>query len=250
MFSCSVCFSQADTNATQDSVVIITHEGSAGLTGKTSINEVQVDSSEIIVVSPSKEKENKLFADPKLQYKNTVTAEKGFFERFLEWLAEKLFGNAGFENVLTARQIIIWTVCILALAILIWLLSRTELVSLIKPKPKATAFNFMDVVEDLDKINFEEKIKAALLEGDYRLAIRWHYLKILFLLDKAGLISFASYKTNIDYRYELKSKAHQHAFIHLSYIYEHVWYGQFIIGITDYKEKESEFNNFEKELGV
>ncbi len=212
--------------------------------------QLQVDSARIETISPSTEKENKLFADPKLKYQTTVTAEKGFFERFLEWLAEKLFGNAGFENVLTARKIIIWSVCLLALGLLIWLFSRSELVSLIKPKPKATAFNFMDITEDLDKINFEEKIKAALVDGDHRLAIRWHYLKILFLLDKAKLITFASFKTNIDYRYELKSKAHQHAFIRLSYIYEHVWYGQFIIGITDYKEKETEFNNFEKELGV
>ena len=172
------------------------------------------------------------------------------FERFLEWLAEKLFGNAGFDNVLTARQIIIWSIVIAAMGLLIWLLSRSDLVSLIKPKPKATAFNFMDVIEDLDKINFEDKIKVALAEEDFRLATRWHYLKILFLMDKAKLIEFASYKTNIDYRYELKSKKHQHAFIRLSYIYEYVWYGKFIIGITDYKLKETEFTDFEKELNV
>lgn len=212
--------------------------------------QLQIDSGKIETLIPSKENEEKIFADPKLKYKNSATAEKGIIERFLEWLAEKLFGNAGFDNVITARKIIIWSVSLLALGLLIWLLSRSELVSLIKPKPKATAFNFMDVTEDLDKINFEEKIKAALLDADYRLAIRWHYLKILFLLDKAKLIEFAAYKTNIDYRYELKSKQHQHAFIRLSYIYEHVWYGQFIIGITDYKEKETEFNNFEKELSV
>ncbi|MEO6424757.1 MAG: hypothetical protein ABIP40_05060 [Bacteroidia bacterium] len=212
---------------------------------------MQIDSSKIEIITPAKKKEKELFSDPKLKYKSTVTnIEKGMFERFLEWLAEKLFGNAGFDNVLTARKIILWSVALLAIGIVIWLLSRSELVSLIRPKPKATAFNFMDVVEDLDKINFEEKIKLALVDNDYRLATRWHYLKILFLLDKAKLIEFASYKTNIDYRYELKSKKHQHAFIRLSYIYEHVWYGQFIIGVTDYKEKETEFNNFETELGV
>ncbi|MDP1800944.1 MAG: hypothetical protein Q8L81_06315 [Bacteroidota bacterium] len=212
--------------------------------------QVQIDSAKIVTVSPSKEKEDKLFADPKLKYKQTITAQKGMFERFLEWLAEKLFGSAGFENVITARQIIIWTIIIVAMGLLIWLLSKSDMVSLIKPKPKATAFNFIDVIEDLDKINFEEKIKMALADSDYRLATRWHYLKILFLMDRSKLIEFASYKTNIDYRYELKSKKHQHAFIRLSYIYEYVWYGKFVIGITDYKLKEAEFANFEKELNV
>jgi len=212
--------------------------------------QVKIDSSKIITLSPSKEKEEQIFSDPKLKYKQTIAAGKGMFERFLEWLAEKLFGDAGFDSISTARQIIIWTICIVAVTLVIWLLSRSDMVSLIRPKPKATAFNFMDVIEDLDKINFEEKIRSALADNDLRLATRWHYLKILFLMDKSKLIHFASYKTNIDYRYELKSTKHQHAFIRLSYIYEHVWYGKFVIGINDYKEKEVEFNDFEKQLDV
>ncbi len=210
----------------------------------------KIDSSQIKTLTPSKEKEVEIFSDPKLKYKQTVAAQKGMLERFFAWLAEKLFGDAGFENVMTAQKIVMWSVCIAAVVIIIWLLSRSDMVSLIRPKPKATAFNFMDVVEDLDKINFEEKIKQALSDNDLRLATRWQYLKILFLMDRAKLIEFASYKTNIDYRYELKSKKHQHAFIRLSYIYEHIWYGKFIIGINDYKEKEIEFNNFEQELSV
>ena len=226
------------------------HEGNASLTGKIYSGKVLIDSSWVDITNPSKEKEQEIFSDSKLKYKQTVSAQKGMFERFFAWLAEKLFGNAGFENIMTAQKIVIWTVCIIAVALVIWLLSRSDMVSLIRPKPKATAFNFMDVIEDLDKINFEEKIKHALAENDFRLATRWHYLKILFLMDRAKLIAFASYKTNIDYRYELKSKKHQQGFIRLSYIYEYVWYGKFIIGINDYKEKEVEFNNFEKELGV
>ena len=210
----------------------------------------QIDSSKIETLTPSKEKENGIFSDSKLKYKETVSAQKGMFDRFLEWLAEKLFGNAGYENVLTAREIILWTVCIISLGIVIWLLSRSELASLIKAKPKATAFNFMDITEDLDKINFEEKIKAAVVQGDYSHAIRWHYLKILFLLDKDKLIEFASYKTNIDYKYEIKNKKLQDGFMRLSYIYEYIWYGKFVIGITDYSERETEFNDFEKQIHV
>lgn len=210
----------------------------------------KIDSTKIDTKAPSKEKEAEVFSDSKLKYRQTVSAQKRMLERFFAWLAEKLFGNAGVESIMTAQKIVIWTICIAAVALVIWLLSRSDMVSLIRPKPKATAFNFMDVIEDLDKINFEEKIKHALTDNDFRLATRWHYLKILFLMDKAKLIEFASYKTNIDYRYELKSKKHQNAFIRLSYVYEYVWYGKFIIGINDYKEKEIEFNDFEKELGV
>ncbi|MDP3567278.1 hypothetical protein [Sediminibacterium sp.] len=210
----------------------------------------QIDSSDITVISPSKEKETKLFSDSKLKYQKNIAAQEGMLQRFLAWLAEKLFGNAGYDNVLTARKIIIWTISIGAMIFLIWLLSKSEMVSLIKPKPKATSFNFIDVVEDLNKINFEQKIKAALKEEDYRMATRWTYLKILFLLDKNKLIEFASYKTNIDYKYELKNKKHQADFVRLSYIYEFIWYGKFVVSSKDYSERENEFINFEKELGV
>ncbi|MBL7919963.1 MAG: hypothetical protein JNJ40_06590 [Bacteroidia bacterium] len=244
LISCNTGYGQTDSVVSNDSVITDLKKD------KFIFRNVRKDSSKIVLLQPSQKKEVELFSDPKLKYKQTVSAQKGMLERFFTWLAEKLFGNAGFESVITAQRIVIWTVCIAAVVIIIWLLSRSDVVSLIRPKPKATTFNFMDVLEDLDKINFEEKIKLALSDNDFRLATRWHYLKILFLMDRAKLITFASYKTNIDYRYELKSKNHQHAFIRLSYIYEYVWYGKFIIGISDYKEREIEFNDFEKELGV
>lgn len=244
LISCNTGYGQTDSIVSKDSAITDLKKD------KFFFGSVRTDSSKIILLQPSKQKEAELFSDPKLKYKQSVSAQKGMLERFFAWLAEKLFGNAGFESVITAQRIVIWTVCIAAVVIIIWLLSRSDMVSLIRPKPKTTAFNFMDVLEDLDKINFEEKIKLALSDNDFRLATRWHYLKILFLMDRAKLITFASYKTNIDYRYELKSKKHQHAFIRLSYIYEYVWYGKFIIGISDYKEREIEFNDFEKELGV
>lgn len=171
-------------------------------------------------------------------------------EKFLEWLAEMLFGQAGYDNVNTARQILIWSIIILSIVIIVWLLSRSELASLVKPKSKATAFNFSDVTEDLATINFDQKINEAEKQSDYRLAIRWHYLKILFILDKNGLISFASFKTNIDYSNELKAKEYHSGFIKLSRIYEYVWYGQFELNEAWYLSNASEFKTIEKQLNV
>lgn len=208
------------------------------------------DTTSITIIQPSKEKEKEIFSDSKLNYKHEVVAKKGMMEKFLEWLAEMLFGKAGYDNVNTARQILIWSVIILSIVIIVWLLSRSELVSLVKPKSKATAFNFSDVTEDLGTINFDQKINEAEKQSDYRLAIRWHYLKILFLLDKKGLINFASFKTNIDYGNELKGKPYHPGFIRLSRIYEYVWYGQFELNETSYHNNASEFKTIERQLHV
>lgn len=212
--------------------------------------EVKIDSAEIKKYAPSKEAEEKVFSDPKLKYDHKVVAAKGIFDKLLEWLSKKLFGNASYDNISSARSIIIWTIVVIAVIVIIWLLSKSEMGSLIRPKPKATAFSFSDITEDLDTINFDTKIKEAASNGDYRLAIRWHYLKMLFLLDKKGLISFAPFKTNIDYTNELKNKKFTEGFVKFSRIYEYVWYGQFTLNEITYKGNASDFETFEKEINV
>jgi len=171
-------------------------------------------------------------------------------DRFLNWLADLLFGKVGYENINRTRTIVIWTVIVASFAIILWLLSKTQLVSLIRPKPKATSFNFTDLTEDLNTVNFEQKITDALKTEDYRLAVRWHYLKILFLLDKRQLIVFAPFKTNIDYTYELKNDTYKITYKKLSRIYEYIWYGQFDVNETGYSDDANEFKNFERELNV
>jgi hypothetical protein len=208
------------------------------------------DSTEIKTRYPSKSKEEQIFSDSKLNYKKNAVDKKGMFERFLEWLAEKLFGKAGYDNISTAREIIIWTIVIISVAVIIWLLSRSELISLVKPKAKATAFSFSDITEDLDTINFNQQIQDALAHNDYRLAIRWHYLKILFLLDKKSLITFAPFKTNIDYNNELKGKNIHSSFGTLSRIYDYVWYGQFNLNEQSYQNNAAEFEAAERKIDV
>ena len=165
-------------------------------------------------------------------------------ERFLEWLAEKLFGKAGYDNVSAARIIIVWTIVIISLGIITWLLSRSELISLTRAKSKTTSFNFTDITEDLDTINFDKQIKEAVGALNYRLATRWHYLKLLYVYDKKQLIIFAPFKTNIDYSNELRNNEEQQKqFLKLSRIYEYVWYGQFTLNEENYRNYEQEFGN-------
>lgn len=210
----------------------------------------QYDTSSITKVSPSLNKEEKIFSDPKLHYDHNFVANKGFFDKFLEWLAEKIFGKAGYENVSRAREIILWAIIIIAVIVVIRLIRRSEMVSLIKQKPKNTSFNFSDISEDLNSINFNKKIEEALLKNDYRLAIRWQYLKTLFLLDKKNRIIFAPFKTNIDYNNEIKDKELRLKFGNLSRIYEYVWYGKFVLNIDKYQKHSSEFESFDKKLDV
>jgi hypothetical protein len=214
------------------------------------IIEVKYDSSNIALKQPTTQKEKEIFSDPKLNYKQKYEQTPGLLDRFWEWLLEKLFGKATFNDRINAERMVYWLIVITALVIMILLLRKSELVSLIKPKGKGMAFNFNDITEDLNTIDFDARIKAAESENDYRTAIRWHYLKALFILDKKQFIAFANHKTNFDYLYELKTPAYQNGFKEISKIYEYLWYGEFEANEEKYKNYVSDFTTFLNQVNV
>ncbi|MBK9285799.1 MAG: hypothetical protein IPM51_16000 [Sphingobacteriaceae bacterium] len=199
---------------------------------------------------PPKNGENKLFADPELNYKNSIEHKKGLFEKLIDWLADKLFGNTSGKHVDLARSILIWITVIICVVIMIRIFLKSEISRLIHPKSKIIKFNFSDITEDLNKIDFGQKIKTAEKENNFRLAIRWQYLKILHILNSSGKIHFETYKTNIDYIRELKSETYILPFKKLNNIYEYVWYGEHVIDETQYQKHVEDFIYFEKELNV
>lgn len=211
---------------------------------------VKYDSSNITIKKPGAQKEKDVFSDPQLNYKKKYAETPGLIDRFWEWLLEKLFGKATFRDRINAQRVMYWLIAIAALVIMVLLLRKSELVSLIKPKSKGMAFNFNDITEDLNTIDFDARITTAEKENDYRTAIRWHYLKALFIMDKKALIVFANYKTNFNYLYELKNPTHQNGFKEISKIYEHIWYGEFEAPLEKYKGYVDDFKSFSNQINV
>jgi hypothetical protein len=113
-----------------------------------------------------------------------------------------------------------------------------------------TTFNFSEITEDLSSINFDRMIEEAVKNDDYRTAIRWNYLKCLYLLEKGGHLVFQPAKTNIDYRNDLKRSPFLNEFMSVSRIYDYVWYGKFTVDRSKYDDLKKEFTGFESHLNV
>lgn len=208
------------------------------------------DTSRVETIRPGSEKESEVFSDRGLKYRRQVDTGPDLLKSLLQALAPFLFDNADAEDLYKTRQLIIWTVVIISAFVIVRLLLRSNIAGLTRTGTRATGFNFNDLTEDLHAINYEQRVAEALAEKDYRLAIRWHYLEMLYELDKKQLIVFSPHKTNIDYRYELKDQKTQSAFFSLSRIYDYVWYGQFVISETDYFNNAGAFLNLKKNLNV
>ena len=60
--------------------------------------------------------------------------------------------------------------------------------------------------DDISQINFDELITSAMEAKQYKLAVRYMFLKSLKLLAEKGQIELRNNKTNYQYLSEIKSK--------------------------------------------
>lgn len=97
--------------------------------------------------------------------------------------------------------------------------------------------------EKIDELNFDELVKQAKSESDYRKAIRFYYLWILQRLTEKKLINWHKNKTNYDYLLELKQNPIHSDFSNNSHLYNYVWYGNFNLNEIEFKQVENSFIN-------
>jgi len=104
----------------------------------------------------------------------------------------------------------------------------------------------VDYIEDIEEVDTEDGYAQALREGDYRSAIRMHFLKILQLLTRKDIINWQPEKTNRDYTREIIDAPKRSAFKNVARIYENVWYGNHDIDKAQFEELDYHFHKFIK----
>jgi len=112
--------------------------------------------------------------------------------------------------------------------LLIWIILKNTSsgkAGLTKRQTKDDGLTVMDK-ERLEQADFDELLKQALRNENYRLAIRYTFLKSLKVLQQADLIDWHKEKTNYDYLLELPTHHHSD-FKKVVSVYEYVWYGEF-----------------------
>jgi len=184
-------------------------------------------------------------------YNETTGQSQNYLLRAIKWFFQKIadiFGidiDPGFFKIVEVLIYII--LIIIAIYIIIRLFVGTKAASFFTKKSKELApLSFEE--EHIEKINLDELIANALQQNDYRLAIRYMYLKTLKDLSVKNLIDWHFDKTNIDYYNELTSPALQQNFKTVSYLYEHIWYGEFSVDDTSFSSAKKEFDNLKKAM--
>jgi hypothetical protein len=147
-------------------------------------------------------------------------------------------------------QTLMWIVIIGGFAgAIIWYLAGSN-VGLFRKKAVAVkAEAEEEMPEDIFAINYQKEIDKAAAAGNYRLAIRLMYLRLLKDLSEKNIIRYQQDKTNLDYLMQLHGSAYYNDFFMVTRHYEYSWYGEFNVSSDAYTIIKKEFDQFEKIQG-
>lgn len=114
---------------------------------------------------------------------------------------------------------------------------------------KSNVTRLEDESNELSKTaDYAKLVALAVSNGNYRLAVRYHYLQTLQKLALKGWIQFAADKTNYQYVRELSGKAFKNDFAALTLQYEYVWYGAFEVDEIVFNTIQNKFKQFNNEV--
>ena len=154
---------------------------------------------------------------------------QNYLTRFIRWLVESVAEVLGIDvsaETLSVMEFIIYALLgVLALYLVVRYISQAPLGQLFsKQEPEMPGAVWQE--ENLKEIDLEALLKEALNASDYRLAVRYQFLRLLKKLNQQGKIDYHPEKTNWDYLTELSDSTLKSQFSRASMIYEYAWYGE------------------------
>ena len=170
------------------------------------------------------------------------------WEQFKHWLTQKIkewFNIVDEKKAKSITNYIIKALYIIVFIIVLYVIIKTFLKGeggwVFGRSPTQTDINATVLKEDLLETDYDEWIVKAESKKDFRLAVRYYYLKVLKALTEKNMIEWDNEKTNHDYYREIKDVELRGLFEFISYIYDYCWYGEFQIDENEYNTVREKF---------
>jgi|CXWL01.1.fsa_nt_gi hypothetical protein len=145
-------------------------------------------------------------------------------------------------------QTLLWIFIIGGFVVVLAMYLSSSNVGLFRKRNVLTADEDDLITGDIFAINYQKEIDKAAAQGNYRLAIRLMFLRLLKNLAEKNIILYKQDKTNLDYLLELHATNYYNHFFRITRNYEYSWYGQFSVSEDAYKVIRSDFDGFDKVL--
>lgn len=178
---------------------------------------------------------NRYYNDKDYSYSNSAsTSGKTLRNRFWDWVDHILHKIDSLINLPFKLSKLF---LLMVIAALIW--AGFKLIKFNKKGEQKDDYKMLVDVNDTEENlqDYGQAIKHCLDQADYRKAIRFQYLELLFKLNDAGIINIAINNTNNDIQREIERKQISPAlFNKIKKAYNAIWYGNYEIDIEDYQQ--------------
>ncbi|MEO9510637.1 MAG: hypothetical protein ABJN84_15835 [Flavobacteriaceae bacterium] len=202
---------------------------------------------ERIIYGDLKEK----YQGDEFNYETNTGESQNLLTRFLRWLLQGIGDAVGINippNILQILEYVIYGLMgLLVIYLLVRMFINEKFNSIFTKKAK----NIIDIdlsEQHIETIDLDALISTALKTKDYRLAIRYQFLKILKLLSQKDIIEWHFDKTNVDYEREIGTSKLRTDFKKASYLYEYIWYGEQTIDEAGYTNVSFRFTELNKSI--
>ena len=209
------------------------------------------EESELVPLKFDEEKLEEFKNDPAYDFSEAAAEENWWtnfkrymqlqWQRFMDWM----FGDYEMPFLLALLiDILPYLIIGSLIALVLYLFSKLNPASYVQNDHEGEVFYAEDekIVRNKD---IRKLIEKAVAKGQYRLAVRYHFLFVLQQLSKKELIVYDTSKTDEEYLAELKNDDLKRHFQKLNYIYDFIWYGNFDTTAADYEKISREFQKME-----
>ncbi|MEX0313027.1 MAG: hypothetical protein AB3N18_02540 [Allomuricauda sp.] len=187
---------------------------------------------------------SKKYSGEEFNYDVKTGESQNLLARFIRWLLEGIGNAVGIDlspdTLIILEYLIYGLMGLLVIFILIRIFTNERFNAIFTKKAKPILdIDFAE--QHIESVNLDALMDAALKKKNYRLAVRYQFLKILKLLSQKEIIDWHFEKTNSDYEKEITETGLQSEFKKASYLYEYIWYGEQEIDESGYTKTSFRF---------
>ena len=180
--------------------------------------------------------------DPEFDYDGGPEEADDWITKIKNWINHQLIRLSSSKVYSILLDYLYYGLMIIALILIIRGLIKADRRGLLFGKINSNEIKMIESEEDISQINFDELIAAAAERKDYKLAVRYLFLKSLKLLSEKELIELRNNKTNHQYLSEIKNNRISNAFKIATSRFEWIWYGDFPVDEKVMKSSQNDFN--------
>jgi hypothetical protein len=180
--------------------------------------------------------------DPAFNYEGGPEEADDWITKIRNWINQQLALLRSSKAYSTLLDYLYYGIMIIALILIIRGLIKADRRGLLFGKVNSNEIKIIESDEDISQLNFDELIGSAIENKQYKLAIRYLFLKSLKLLSEKGLIELRNNKTNYQYLSEIKNNQIADVFRNTTSSFEWIWYGDFPVNDAILKSSQNEFN--------